>query len=254
MSQRGFCIEFLGLPGSGKSMMSHAAAGTLRRFGLTVAEPTWMADHTLTPARRYLHKSRRAAEEVLRRPGAAARAFALVTRSRQRRAAEALWVTTNWLFIASLLERPPLGPAVQFLDEGVYQALWSVCFEAEVDDPGTLIAALARGVRCPDAVVIVEVGHAEVRKRLARRVGGMSRMDGPAGEAPESWWRARRALTETRKVLDAMAHATGRPLVLPVRNDHPDDVHRLAACLAAFVLSAEGGELRRAPFSDFALQ
>jgi hypothetical protein len=251
--ERGFCIEFLGLPASGKSTMSHAAAGTLRRYGLTVAEPTWTADHALTDTRRYLHKTRRIAEELLCRPGPAARALATVTRSRQRRAVGTLRATTNWLFIASLLERPPLGPAVQLLDEGLFQALWTVCFEAEVGDPGALIAALVRGVRCPDAVVVLEVGHAEVRQRLARRVGGMSRMDGAAGEAPENWWRSRRALAETRKLLNALADATGRPLVLPVRNDSPDDVHRLAECLAALVLSAEGGELRRAPLSDLVL-
>lgn len=39
-------IEFLGLPGSGKSYYSHKVADALRANGLKISEPSWKLDHT----------------------------------------------------------------------------------------------------------------------------------------------------------------------------------------------------------------
>lgn len=39
-------VEFLGLPGSGKSFYSHKVAEKLREEGYAIAEPSWKLDHT----------------------------------------------------------------------------------------------------------------------------------------------------------------------------------------------------------------
>lgn len=39
-------VEFLGLPGSGKSYYSHKVADLLRKEGYKIAEPSWELDHT----------------------------------------------------------------------------------------------------------------------------------------------------------------------------------------------------------------
>lgn len=39
-------VEFLGLPGCGKSYYSHKVAEKLRREGYKIAEPSWVLDHT----------------------------------------------------------------------------------------------------------------------------------------------------------------------------------------------------------------
>jgi Fe2+ transport system protein B len=72
VKQRPLVIEFLGLPASGKSTLSHAAADALRRHGMPVAEPTYVADHLMAGGRRYLHKLGRVSNEVLCRPRGAA--------------------------------------------------------------------------------------------------------------------------------------------------------------------------------------
>jgi thymidylate kinase len=249
-TERRVWVEFLGMPGSGKSTVSHALAGVLRQRGMTVAEPTYATDHLMSDGRRYLYKSGRLAGTVLRGPREAASAFRTVLRTRQRRNTAAVLATVNWLFIASLLERPPIPAAVQVVDEGLFQALWSVCFEAEVDAPAGLLATLARSGPCPDAVVLLEVDATEVKRRLASRSRGMSRMDGSAAAAPESWLRGRRALLETRKVFDALTRPAGRPMVIRLRNDRPEDIpelaERLAARLAPLVRSFESAGRRTA--------
>lgn len=246
MKQRPLVIEFLGLPASGKSTLSHAAADALRRHGMPVAEPTYVADHVMTGGRRYLHKLGRVSNEVLCRPRGAASALSLVARSGQRHPVGTLRRTANWLFAASLLRRPADAP-VQLVDEGVCQALWSIAYESAARDRAELLVAIMQSAPLPDAVVIVEVDPGGARRRLARRKDGRSRMDGAAGQTAAAWRNARRALSQTRRVLEEIAVTGGRPLLLPLRNDDPDQVASIAEWLAALVLSADDGRLRPAP-------
>lgn len=49
-------VEFLGLPGSGKSYLSHKVAEDLRTEGYVIAEPSWMLDHKYGKWSRALRK------------------------------------------------------------------------------------------------------------------------------------------------------------------------------------------------------
>ena len=49
-------VEFLGLPGSGKSYYSHKVAEKLRAEGYKIAEPSWELDHTCGKYSRALRK------------------------------------------------------------------------------------------------------------------------------------------------------------------------------------------------------
>lgn len=49
-------VEFLGLPGSGKSYFSHKVAESLRADGLIVTEPSWELDHTTSKYIRAIRK------------------------------------------------------------------------------------------------------------------------------------------------------------------------------------------------------
>lgn len=246
-------VEFLGLPGSGKSTVSHAVADVLRRRGLVVDEPTWSVDHELSSRRRYFHKICCVGRELVSRPGGAARTLAIVARSRQRRPAETLRAWRNWLFVSASTRRTTSPVAMQLLDQGLFQALWSVCFQARAAHLAELLGPLVDAVRCPDLVVELEVSSAELERRLSMRRDGMSRLDGP-GRPPESWERAERAMAEVHTLLE-MAADSGRTRVLRIGNDDPGGVsaatRRVAALLrpAAWNLTAEAPE-RRAATAD----
>ncbi len=62
-------VEFYGIPGSGKSAVSHLAAEELRKLGYSVEEPTYTADHGYSGAGRKLHKAFLAAKYAVRHPG-----------------------------------------------------------------------------------------------------------------------------------------------------------------------------------------
>lgn len=49
-------IEFYGMPGSGKSTISHQVADRLRAEGVSVSEPTYDVDHRYRSIRRRIHK------------------------------------------------------------------------------------------------------------------------------------------------------------------------------------------------------
>ncbi len=62
-------VEFYGIPGSGKSSVSHLTAEELRKLGYSVDEPTYTADHGYSGAGRKLHKAFLAAKYAVRHPG-----------------------------------------------------------------------------------------------------------------------------------------------------------------------------------------
>lgn len=49
-------LEFYGLPGCGKSSVSHVVASALRQNGKSISEPTYQIDHISSPAKRKFKK------------------------------------------------------------------------------------------------------------------------------------------------------------------------------------------------------
>lgn len=178
---RPLVVEFLGLPGVGKSHATWLVAARLGAVGTPVRSAGLRVNHELNAWRRVLSKSGVCAREALGRPRRALRVGRAVFRTGQRRRVDAVRLWYNWLFLAGLLRRARTRPVVELLDEGIFQLLWSIAFTGGEriirDCSSTLLSGAAVAVLMPDVVVVVEAPLEVVQMRLASRGSRAGRVD-----------------------------------------------------------------------------
>jgi thymidylate kinase len=176
----GRIVEFVGLPGSGKSTVSHAVAAILRASGRPVTERSFEIAHRVGGVGRRLAKLRLAARTLLRHPGAALALVRLVARTRQRSRIEAIVKTLDFLYVCGLIAGLSRRSGIHLLDQGFLTGIWSIDFGAGLSAPhGRLIDLGARccGGAPADLVVILEVQPALAMERLKQRPGAASRLE-----------------------------------------------------------------------------
>jgi hypothetical protein len=181
-------VEFVGLPGAGKSVLSHAVAGLLRTSGLIVDQPARDTDR-LGLGGRALRKAGLALFGAAAAPLAGGRWARALLASGQRSGADSGRVALNWFYMAGLVRRISARPGVHLLDQGPVQALWSTAYASSAGRMNAAAASEAlRGiVPHPTLIVLVQTGETTLASRLRHRPGGDSRLERdlrlPAGPA-----------------------------------------------------------------------
>lgn len=233
--QPSFIVDFGGLPGAGKSTLSHAVANALRASGEIVTEPT--RDITCGPSRR-LRKVSFAARTLLRHPRASMGALGQIVVSRQRTLRDFWLGAFNFLYICGVLAKATSEPGIHLLDQGYFNALSTISFSASASTPLTPLARL--GFRCCDhdrldLVLVIEARPETVLARLRARPGTASRLEGRGGTSVfgAGLDAAVNALDQVRVSLEALArNGQGRVRLKAVDNDAPlgeDQVEAVAA-------------------------
>ncbi len=252
-SPKPLVVEFLGLPGAGKSTLSHLVAERLRRAGRGVSEPIrGLSDRTGAGARLrgYAGKSGHAGRELLLHPLGALRAARVIAATGQQTPAALLKVTFNWWVQCSVARTRRAAPGIHLFEEGIFQALWSIALEARrsARQAATLLDS---GCPLPDAVVVVEADTEAVAGRLADRGGRESRADRWDPGDREVFARAAALLSDVGEALADTSERLGRPWILRVRNAPQADLAATAAAIARelerLADAAAPARARRAP-------
>jgi len=174
-------VEFVGLPGVGKSHAARLAAARLAAVGAPVSSSALRVNHELGTFRRVLYKFGICAGEMLRRPASPFRIGHALVRSRQESRFDVARLAYNWLFLVGLLRRARARRAVELLDEGIVQQLWSIGFaggDGVIRECSTeLLEASASAQPLPDIVVFVEAPLDLVESRLEARRSRAGRLD-----------------------------------------------------------------------------
>jgi predicted kinase len=204
----GVLVEFIGLPGSGKSTIAHALADLLRLRGALVREPTWRHDHQYRHASRAVRKAALALAAPLSDPFRAARVLAWIAESRQPTPREAFKLAMSCLYLIETTRRCVRTRGVHVCDQGLLQQMWSVLYRATaeweehrgLDSPLASAGALAN-------VVVVHAPLATLQCRLARRVEGASRLERQlrGADAPAAMKRAVAAQERVEGVAQSLA-------------------------------------------------
>ncbi len=233
LAAAGLCVEFLGLPGAGKSTISRLVAGLLHERGVAVTDPAPDPDRSLTRGATKLWCAGRA---LVRHPGHAARWIRLIVRSRQRRLSDAWVVLVNWLYLLDRIGHHGIGPGVYVMDQGLFQALWSLAYgaSASVIPTAAVLKELQATLPSRCVVVLVEVGCGAALARLRQRRVGWTRLqhDVAAGDAQAPVTAAAAALWQVEQVAADLA-ARHRIRLLRVRNDDAAALPSAAAALVA---------------------
>jgi hypothetical protein len=232
MKRRSAVIEFIGLPGVGKSTLSHRVAEMLQQRGWRVEQPTYSVDHEMHTWERLLLKLQRVSAEAIFHPASAVRSVRAILATGQVSAADFISVTVNWLFMSSLLRTADRRTGVHIFDEGPLNALWSIAFSAGSAGTAGILGELARQRSTPVLVALIEADIAAVRERHDLRKNGQSRLE-RIGPADNAWERARRALQQIKATLQMLTDEGAEMHVVAVRNRGSEDLDALANQLAA---------------------
>jgi len=177
MTRRGITVEFLGLPGVGKSSLSRRVAVMLRERGHPVHEATFDLGHTPGTMSRSLRKAVPVGREMLLHPWSAGRACRAVIASRQDSSLTAFKMIFNWLMVAGIARRATRLQGVHLFDQGLCQALWSIGLSSSNAAPGRVGDALFALAPRPDLIFNIEASAETVARRLRERGGRDSRAD-----------------------------------------------------------------------------
>lgn len=194
-------VEFLGLPGTGKSTLAWLVAEALVARHLVVENASGELVHDLGPARRWLRKAGHVLEALVREPARSARAVRAILGTRQASVGDLLSTTLNWLLVTRLARRASGSRQIVLLDQGIAQALWSIAQSARGRDWETAMDQAARLAPMPDMVVVVAAAPDDIASRLATRRRGRSRLTAAHASDPE---RMARASAHVEAVTDLM--------------------------------------------------
>lgn len=236
-------VEFVGLPGVGKSHATRLVATRLAAVDTPARSSGLRVNHELGTCRRVLYKSAVAAAEALSRPGRASRVGRALVRSGQQSRVDVVRLSYNWLFLVGLLRRARTRPVIELLDEGIFQLLWSIGFAGDErvirECSSTLLGGRAHAVpMMPDVVVVVEAPLGLIQSRLALRGSRVGRVD-RMGQAQRhaALVRGAHLLAEILSDDAGLVGGVSGPLLRRIRNGDPNeldaDVDTLVAELAS---------------------
>jgi hypothetical protein len=241
-------IEFVGIPGAGKSTLARHGAELLRAEGVPVqlhalSEPpsedrggraAWpiRAWNEVVAYCRYLPPI---ALVVLRHPARAVLAVARIAASRQRSLRDLLKVVHNLFRTTLLVERARERGGVHLIDQGVLQAIWAVGFSA-APRAGARVTGLGDAlVALPDVAVVVESDLPIIRERLVRRAVPVGRLERELRTDESALDRAVSAFAAVEAVLQRTGESRGRLRVVRVASRCADDLdhggQRLRECV-----------------------
>lgn len=206
-------VEFVGLPCVGKTRLSREVARRVRERGMTVAEPTWRHSTARTP-RRLAAKATYASRRLATNPHHTMGMLVRVLESRQPSIQDLVSVGFNLVYVTGVLGSSRTSRTdVILLDQGWYQALWSVGL-ASTDDPVRAIAGMSIADRVkPDLVVHVTGSPEVIEDRMNERDDGSTRWFDSAGMSE----RGADCLEAVRQRLND--DVSGPPEVMTVEND-----------------------------------
>lgn len=229
-------VEFIGLPGAGKSTLAHRTAEWLAASGALV--DAW---HAADAARSWQHRVLRAgsgASFAARAPVALYRCTKAVWGSGQLALHQTARLVANWAAVVEHAYRSRARKGIHLLDQGAWQLVWSIALRSGPTDIAALSRVLCAGPSETDVIVLVRAPDADVRQRLATRPGTRHYFARHAGDP----MRFTSDLERARNLMDdvtSLPALTGRLIV--VENDHATRLETVAATLGGTLLDMSGG-------------
>lgn len=178
-----YAVEFLGIPGSGKTYLSREVAKDLIVRGYKVFEITERIAN-LTDFQRFIIKLSYVSYELLLHLRLSMRMIMVLSRVRYKKFWRLFKVGFNWFFLASITRRMLRSKdhCLYLLDQGIFQAIWSINFEVKnikyKDDFNRAILKLYSWLFSrPMVVIVINVKDDTLIRRLRDRKFGHSPLD-----------------------------------------------------------------------------
>ncbi len=237
---RGMGVEFLGLPGSGKSTLSRRVAVMLAQDGVPVRQTAYALAHGPRGIARRIAKALLVGGEVLRHPWYALCSARALRATGQRSGRAAFKMLFNWLLVSALVRRSRKIPAIHLIDQGIHQALWSIGLDAGEGAVAAMARVVADRPPEPDVIVVVEAASQTIARRLRERGGCDSRADAWQRQDARALRRAEALLDEVKALLADGPQHRPHASVISMDNNRDGDLERNARQLAGAIARLAG--------------
>ncbi len=244
---RPIVVEFFGLPGVGKSHATRLLAARLAAAGIATRSAALIINHELSGWRRVLYKCGICGGELVRGPRRAWRLAQTLVRTGQRNRLEVVRLFYNWLVLEGVVRRARTRHAVEVLDEGLFQILWSVGLAGRDGAIGEFTSIISDGagssLPMPDVLVVVDAPLEIILERLTVRGSRDSRVDRMNNpERRQALLRGADLLSEVLSEEVGLVGGCFGPALRRLRTDDPQALGADVEALASEVVSLAGDE------------
>ena len=210
-------VEFLGLAAVGKSTLARNVERTLRQRGVACVVGDGQEDHR----NRRLREARIISSLVhfgMEHPRYVYRSLRLVASSRQTRKGDTLWNMRNWFARSRESWLAQSRSGVTVLEEGLFQAIWSVGFMARHWNADAVLKTLGPWIPLPHILVVVHANYDTIIERQRAR-DNRGRVEDVFAATTDGYRRARCLLEEVVQIA-RHAQCRLRPFaIMDVDND-----------------------------------
>ncbi len=229
-------VEFLAIPGAGKSAVSSRVVLILGERGFAVDDLSYRLAAEHRRWIRFLRKSVHLVKEVALHPSATIRAIRAIAAIRHPSLRVLGKMIFNWLLVSALARRGQ-SPGIHLYDQGIFQSFWSIGLEGGPDAVGEAAARLWGSVPSPDLVVVIEADLPAIFHRLNLRNERKSRVDRVYELQPQVLERCARILESTTKTLEAIRARDTSIGTVVLRCEDGDSLDRESRRLASLIES-----------------
>jgi len=172
MSNNHLMIEFIGLPGSGKSTISKQVAEELR-YSHIILDNFISNKLQKSYLYRVIWKVKFIVKEIVLHPVFYLKQINCILKTKQNTFEDFIKVTSNWIIIIGQWQKnKKMGNSI-ISDQGIIQAAWSIFFSAKED---ICVEKYLDQIELPDMVFYIKVNREIMNLRLAKRITKQSRM------------------------------------------------------------------------------
>ena len=227
MRHEGCIVEFIGLPGVGKSTVAAGVFAGLGRKGIPVCQPNKNAGQQQAQKAKGLSLSKVgslafSARAALARPVYALRSVRAILATGQRSRSDLRTLLPYWLMMSERMRQSRGVGGVHLYDQGIVQALWSIGFSSAEMDLSGLADALRTSMPVPDLLVIVKASLPTVERRLLSRPQLSSRLAARLTDEPLLMERAATLMQAVEATVHDLSRQGSGMRVLVLDNERDD--------------------------------
>lgn len=235
MVRNSFIVEFIGLPGVGKTTVSNRVAALLRQRGISVNELSNIELFKHRKYKRIIRKGIFIAREVIFNPKGVWLSARIIISSKQRSIKDLIKVFLNWVYVSSMKKSCIEVYGVHLFDQGIFQALWSIGFGATAVDFPSLAKILFNSLEVPHVVVILNAGQDIIEKRLKKRTICHTRLEKWKLDDGQIIKKATSLLNNIKKAIDLLIIENQNISIIDIDNDRDDYLEKKALEITNFL-------------------
>lgn len=203
MNKKGLVVEFVGIPGSGKSTLSIGVCNLLKKEAIKVETPVLNISR-YNRVRRSVIKLYYLLNYIFFHPVRSVKSYRFILSTKQSSTKDLIKMILNYFFILKILDK--YKDRLILLDQGYCQAFWSIYFSAEKDFNHEFFNE--NKLFWPDIIIEVEADREVVRRRLSERSGNKSRMETSENSFDGKFDRYKNIIDKIKKNLKGFEHSS----------------------------------------------